>query len=57
MLFIFSSKILDKLAGIITPFGIYEDVNIRFKIHDSKFGPRIMENFSYKYKKHSGISS
>ena len=32
-------------------------MNARFKIKDSKFGERQSENFKYKYKKHSGLSS
>jgi hypothetical protein len=36
-----------------TPFGIYEEVNLRYKIYNYN-GERASENFKYKYKAHTG---
>jgi len=46
-----------KVSRVLAPFGVFEEVNTRFKIKDSKYGVREAENFKYKYKKHSGVSS
>ena len=51
------SQMEHKVSRVLAPFGVFEEVNTRFKIKDSKYGVREAENFKYKYKKHSGVSS
>ena len=53
LLFFNITQIKDILSVNFTPFGIYSEVNERYKIKNYN-GEAVAENFKYKYKSHTG---